>query len=57
MRNKTLYQKFVVMKDEIYRHKWLESEKANKDIGFEQALLDWMGKYGNGWRTHYIKKD
>lgn len=57
MRNKTLYQKFVIMKDEIYRHKWLESEKMNKDIGFENALLDWMEKHGNGWRTHYIKKN
>lgn len=45
------------MKDEIYRHKWLESEKANKDIGFEQALIDWMKKHRNGWRTHYIKKN
>lgn len=57
MRNKTLYQKFAILKDEIYRHKWLESEKANKDIGFEQALTDWMEKHGTGWRTHYIKKN
>ena len=45
------------MKDEIYRHKWLESEKANKDIGFEKSLLDWMEKHSNGWRAHYIKKN
>lgn len=44
------------MKDEIHKHKWLESEKVNKDIGFEQALLDWMKNHGTGWRTYYIKK-
>jgi len=57
MRNKSLYQKFVTMKNEIYRHKWIESEKSNGDIGFEKALLDWMNKHSNGWRTHYIKKN
>lgn len=45
------------MKNEIYRHKWIESEKANGDIGFEKALLDWMDKHSDGWRTHYIKKN
>ncbi len=55
MKNETLYKKFIHMKEEIYKHKWIESEKANKDIGFEQALLDWMGKHRVGWRD-YIKR-
>ena len=38
--------------EEILRHKWLESEKAGQDIGFEKALLDWVIKYRSAWRKH-----
>jgi len=55
MKNESLYQKFVVMKDEIYRHKWIESEKANKDIGFEKALIDWMENHRLNWKNFNLK--
>jgi hypothetical protein len=32
------------------RHKWIESEKQGRDIGFEKALLDWMLKHRTTWR-------
>ena len=32
------------------RHKWLESEKAGADIGFEEALTDWMVNHRSQWR-------
>ena len=32
------------------KHKWIESEKAGYDIGFEKALLDWIVKYRAQWR-------
>ena len=47
----TLYQEFLAERDEILRHKWLESEKAGRDIGFERALLDWILNYREGWRN------
>ena len=37
-----LYQTFARQRDEILRYKWLESEKAGADIGFEKALLGWL---------------
>lgn len=37
------------MRNEILKHKWIESEKANKDVGFEYALIDWIVKYKSGW--------
>jgi hypothetical protein len=45
-----LYKEFVAERDEILRHKWLESEKAGHDIGFEKALLDWVLRYRAQWR-------
>lgn len=46
----TLYQEFLAERDEILRHKWIESEKAGRDIGFERALLDWIRKHREKWR-------
>ncbi len=46
----TLYQEFIAERDEILRHKWYESEKAGRDVGFEYALTDWNLKHRADWR-------
>ena len=48
--NSALYREFLAEREEILRHKWLESEKAGCDIGFEHALLDWILKHRSNWR-------
>jgi len=48
--NSALYREFLAEREEILRHKWLESEKAGYDIGFERALLDWIVKHRANWR-------
>ena len=50
LKNSSLYREFQAEREEILRHKWIESEKAGHDIGFERALLDWIVKYRAGWR-------
>jgi hypothetical protein len=50
LKNPTLYREFLAEKEEILRHKWYESEKQGRDIGFERALLDWMLKHRTPWR-------
>jgi hypothetical protein len=47
----SLYREFQAEREEILRHKWLESEKAGHDIGFELALLDWNEKHRIPWRN------
>ncbi|HTS19382.1 MAG TPA: hypothetical protein VMP11_17530 [Verrucomicrobiae bacterium] len=37
-------------KEEILRHKWLESEKAGRDIGVVAAAHDWRIKYYAHWK-------
>ena len=49
-KNSVLYKEFLAEREEILRHKWIESEKAGYDIGFERALLDWIVKYRSAWR-------
>lgn len=31
------------------KHKWIESEKARHDVGFEYALIDWVVHYKSDW--------
>ncbi len=50
VKNSVLYKEFLAEREEILRHKWIESEKAGHDIGFERALLDWIVKYRSAWR-------
>jgi len=51
-----LYQAFCAEKTEILRHKWIESEKAGRDIGFDVALIDWMVHHHAAWRRAYIAR-
>ena len=50
VKNSVLYKEFIAEREEILRHKWIESEKTGHDIGFEKALLDWIVKYRSTWR-------
>jgi hypothetical protein len=50
LKGSRLYQEFLAEREEIMRHKWLESEKAGYDVGFEKALLDWLVKHRPTWR-------
>lgn len=51
VKRSSLYQEFLAEREEILRHKWLESERLGYDIGFERALLDWIRKHREGWRN------
>jgi hypothetical protein len=56
VKNSVLYKEFLAEREEILKHKWIESEKAGADIGFEKALLDWIVKYRSSWRTKRMKE-
>ena len=46
----SLYREFQAEREEILRHKWIESERAGRDIAFEYALTDWILKHRSKWR-------
>jgi hypothetical protein len=48
----TLYQEFLAEREEILKLKWIESEKAGQDIGFDRALMIWVRKHRSDWKTH-----
>jgi hypothetical protein len=56
VKNSVLYKEFLAEREEILKHKWIESEKAGTDIGFEKALLDWILKHRSNWREKRMKE-
>jgi len=45
------------VKEEINRHKWIESEKAGYDIGFDKAAEDWISRYADDWEQANSKRE
>lgn len=39
---------------EIERHKWIESEKAGRDLGVE-AVIDWIMKYAHLFSDYHLR--
>ncbi len=56
VKNSVLYKEFLAEREEVLKHKWIESEKAGMDIGFEKALLDWIVKHRSSWREKRMKE-
>lgn len=42
-------------REEMLRHKWIESEKAHRDLGMD-AIFDWIRKYAAQWRDMYERE-
>lgn len=45
-----LYNYLHQQYEEIQKHKWIESEKAGRDIGYDKALLDWLKNHKKNWK-------
>jgi len=45
----SLYREIMAEQKKIEEHKWLLSEKAGKDIGYEKALFSWVRFYRTRW--------
>ncbi len=42
--------------NEINRYKWIQSEKAGSDIGFERASREWITNYSGQYLTQHPGK-
>ncbi len=51
-----LYEDFLIERDEILKHKWLQSEATGRDIGFEAALIDWYSHHRSAWKKEQLAK-
>ena len=56
VRPEDLYQVFLAERDEILRHKWIQSERLGHDVGFERALTEWTLEHRAVWRAEKLEK-
>ena len=56
VRKSSLYSEYQEEREEILRHKWIESEKAGYDVGFERALTDWIMNHRARWRESRMRR-
>ena len=47
---------YVESEQEALRYKWIESEKAGHDIGFEKAAEDWLKRFSKTWIDYHMPK-
>lgn len=52
--NKTSLLQDSRVVEEINKYKWIESERVGYDIGLDQAIEEWIHKYGSTWQKEYI---
>jgi hypothetical protein len=38
--------------EEVAKYKWVESEKAGQDIGWERATAEWLEKHFPAWERY-----
>lgn len=50
--NDSLQELIRAEQEEIAKHRWIESEKAGRDIGEQQALEDWLQHHFSAWASH-----
>lgn len=53
--NKKLLKNKEVI-EEINRHRWIESERAGHDIGFERASTQWLDEFSKAWMQYHMPK-
>lgn len=50
-------QEFLAEREEILKHKWCLSEARQEDVGFENALFDWLQKHRPAWKKAWRKQN
>lgn len=54
---KNIYKDFKDLREEIMKHKWIESEKSGYDVGLEFAITDWMKNHRENWLKSRKEKE
>lgn len=45
----SVYKEYLALRAEVEKHKWYESERAGRDVGFVWALINWTTKFKSEW--------
>ncbi len=50
------FQEFLLERMKIGEHKWLQSERQQRDIGWESALTSWVAEHRATWKKLRSRK-
>jgi len=56
MESSSLMRLFKEEREEILRHKWVLSERAGRDVGYNTALYSWLRNHRQKWLESQIKR-
>lgn len=48
-----IYRQYLAEREEILRHKWVESERVGFDIGYDGAWVSWVLRHRANWRKSW----
>ena len=51
-RKKRHMRMLELQREEVLKFKWIESQKANKDLG-KEVVFEWINKHAAKWREWY----
>lgn len=52
-----LFREIIEEREEILRHKWILSEKAGRDVGIYETMVDWVANHRSEWRKAWREKN
>lgn len=55
-RSYALLEEAAAEREEVLRHKWFQSEKAGREVSFEEALADWLVNHRAEWKRQWQEK-
>lgn len=51
------HEEYLKEREHILKHKWVLSENAGQDVGFEAALVDWIARHREKWMRAQARRD
>lgn len=55
LKSSRLYVRHLAQSEEVFKHKWYESERAGRDVGIDYAFFDWLLKHSTSWRAKQLE--
>ena len=52
----SLFKLYLLEREEVLRHKWVLSERAGHDVGYDVAVLSWVRNHRKLWWDEQVKK-
>ena len=52
LKSSSLYREFQAEREEILKHKWIESEKAHRDLR-DESLSDWVKRHSVAFSRYW----